>query len=144
MEYAPTVTAWGFLVAKMANTWVETDIARTIPDLTLTYLLIYSMQQSRSWETNEFSTSQEIPTSYGTRRFITVFTSARHLFLSWVRSIQLIHPVPTSWRSILILSSHVRLGLPNGLLLLLLLYYILHTYFLTYLRTYSLLTYLLN
>ena len=25
------------------------------------------------------------------------------------------HPVPTSWRSILILSSHLRLGLPNGL-----------------------------
>jgi hypothetical protein len=25
------------------------------------------------------------------------------------------HPPPTSWRSILILSSHLRLGLPNGL-----------------------------
>ena len=26
-----------------------------------------------------------------------------------------LHPPPTSWRSILILSSHLRLGLPNGL-----------------------------
>jgi hypothetical protein len=31
------------------------------------------------------------------------------------RSIQSPHPTPTSWRSILILSSHLRLGLPNGL-----------------------------
>jgi hypothetical protein len=32
---------------------------------------------------------------------------------SWVRSIQSM-PHPTSWRSILILSSHLRLGLPSG------------------------------
>jgi hypothetical protein len=35
--------------------------------------------------------------------------------LSWVSSIQTIPPHPTSWRSILILSSHLRLGLPSGL-----------------------------
>jgi len=52
---------------------------------------------------------------YGTRRFITAFTSARHLSLSWASSIQSILPYPTSWRSILILSSHLSLGLPNGL-----------------------------
>ena len=44
-----------------------------------------------------------------TRKFITVFTSARHLSLSWASSIQFIPPHPTSWRSILILSSHLRL-----------------------------------
>ena len=51
---------------------------------------------------------------YWTRRFITAFTRARHVSLSWARSIQ---PIPhcTSWRSILILSSHLRLGLPSGL-----------------------------
>ena len=59
--------------------------------------------------------SQEIPCSFGTRRFITVLTSARHLSLSWVNSIQSPPPLPTSWRSILILSSHLRLGLPSGL-----------------------------
>ena len=32
----------------------------------------------------------------------------------WANSIQS-PPPPTSWRSILILSSHLRLGLPNGL-----------------------------
>jgi hypothetical protein len=36
---------------------------------------------------------------------------ARQLFLSWVSSIQSMHPNPTSWWSILILSSHLRLGL---------------------------------
>jgi hypothetical protein len=44
---------------------------------------------------------------YGTPRFITAFTSARHLSLSWASSIQSIPPHPNSWRSILILSSHV-------------------------------------
>jgi len=52
---------------------------------------------------------------YGTRRFITAFTSARHSSLSWTNSIQSITPHYTSWRSILILSSHLHLGLPSGL-----------------------------
>ena len=46
------------------------------------------MEQSLSWEANWFSSSQEIPRIFGTRRFITAFTSARHLSLSWARSIQ--------------------------------------------------------
>jgi hypothetical protein len=58
--------------------------------------------------------SQEIPCILGTQTFITVFTSARHLSLSWANFIQSRQPPPTSWRSILILSSHLRLGLPNG------------------------------
>ena len=44
---------------------------------------------------------------YGTRRFITAFTSARHLSLSWASSIQSIPPHPTSWGSNLILSRGV-------------------------------------
>ena len=57
---------------------------------------------------------RKFPPFYGTRRFITAFTSARHLSLSWANSIQSPQPLPTSWRSILILSSHLRLGLCNG------------------------------
>jgi hypothetical protein len=38
---------------------------------------------------------------YGTRKFITLFISASHLFLSWASSIQSIPPHFTSWRSIL-------------------------------------------
>ena len=52
---------------------------------------------------------------YGTRRFITALTSVRHLSLSWAGPIQSIYPHPTSWRSILILSTHLRQGLANGL-----------------------------
>ena len=52
----------------------------------------------------------------GTRMFITALTSVRHLSLSWTSPIQSIYPHPTSWRSILILSNHLRLGLPSGLL----------------------------
>ena len=51
---------------------------------------------------------------YGTRRFISAFTSARHLSLSWARIIQSMSPHPTSLRSNLILSSHLRLGLASG------------------------------
>ena len=35
---------------------------------------------------------KKFPAFYGTRRFITAFTSARHLFLSWASSIQSILP----------------------------------------------------
>jgi len=59
---------------------------------------------------------KKFPAFYGTRRFITALTSARHLSLSWASSIQSTHPHPTSRRSILILSSYLRLGLPGGLL----------------------------
>jgi hypothetical protein len=62
-----------------------------------------------------FAASQEIPAFYGTRKFITVLTSARQLSLSWARSIQSPQPLPTSWRSILILSSHLRLGGSNSI-----------------------------
>ena len=58
---------------------------------------------------------KKFPAFYGTRRFITAFTSVRHLSLSWARSIQSIPSHRTSWRSILILSCHLCLGLPSGL-----------------------------
>jgi hypothetical protein len=54
---------------------------------------------------------KKFPAFYGTRRFITAITSV----LSLASSIQSIPLHPTSWRSALILSSHLRLGLPSGL-----------------------------
>jgi hypothetical protein len=59
---------------------------------------------------------KKFPAFYRTLKFFTVPTSARHLSLFWARSTQSITPHPTSWRSILILSSHVRLGLASSLL----------------------------
>jgi hypothetical protein len=58
---------------------------------------------------------KKFPAFHGTRRFITAFTSARHLSLSWASSIQSIPLQPSSWKSILMLSSDLRLGLPSGL-----------------------------
>jgi hypothetical protein len=54
---------------------------------------------------------KKFPAFYGTRKFITAFTSARHLTLSWVRSIQFI---THTWKSILILSSYPWMGLPSS------------------------------
>ena len=59
---------------------------------------------------------KKFPAFHVTRRFITALTSLRHLSLSWASPIQPIYSHPTSWRSILILSTHLRLGLPSGLL----------------------------
>ena len=59
---------------------------------------------------------KKFPAFHRTRRFITTLTSVRHLSLSSASPIQSIYPHPTSWRSILILSTHLRLGLPSGLL----------------------------
>jgi len=50
---------------------------------------------------------------YWTRRFITAFTSARHLSLSWDTAIHSMSPHHTPKRPILILSSYLRLGLPT-------------------------------
>ena len=58
---------------------------------------------------------KKFPAFHGNRRFITALTSVRHLSLSWASPIQSIYPHPTSWRSILILSTHLSLGLPSGL-----------------------------
>jgi len=58
---------------------------------------------------------KKFPAFYGTRRFIIAFTSAPHLSLSWVWSIQSSSPHPTYWRSTLMLFSHLTLGLPSGL-----------------------------
>ena len=58
---------------------------------------------------------KKFPAFHGTRRFITALTSVRHLSLSWASSIQSIYQHTISWRSILILSTYLRLGFPIGL-----------------------------
>jgi hypothetical protein len=74
------------------------------------------MEQILSWEANQsLQVVKKFPAFYGTQRFFTVLTTVHQLSLSWANSIQSPQPPPTSWRSILILSSHLRLGLLNGL-----------------------------
>jgi hypothetical protein len=58
---------------------------------------------------------KKFPACYGIRRFITAFTKSLQWSISWARSIQSTPSHPISPRSILILSSRLRLGLPSGL-----------------------------
>ena len=69
----------------------------------LTYLLTYLLTPYSTALLEKVTGSQlvkKVPIFYGTRRFITAFTSARHLSLSWASSIQSILPHSTTWRSI--------------------------------------------
>jgi len=59
---------------------------------------------------------KKFPAFHGTRRFISALTSVRQMSLSWASPMQSIYPHTTSWRSILILCTHLRLGLPCGIL----------------------------
>jgi hypothetical protein len=80
-----------------------------------TYLFTYL----RSWALLEeppiVQPLKNLPTLYGTRMFNTVFTRALHWFLFWAISIQSTPSHPMSLRSILILSTRLRLGLRSGL-----------------------------
>jgi len=58
----------------------------------------------------------KFPTFHGTRRFITALKSVRHLSLSWASPIQSTYPHSTSWKSILMLSTHLRLGLLSSVI----------------------------
>ena len=70
------------------------------------------MKKSPSWEANRFTASQEIPRIlWNPKVHHHVYNS---LSLSWTRSIQSMPAHPTSWKYILILSSHLRVRLPSG------------------------------
>ena len=91
----------------------------TMPDIyLLIYLLTYLLTPWSRVLLEKLTGSQlvkKFPALYGTRRFITAFTSARRLSLSRASLIQSMPPHPTSLSSIVILSFHLRLDLPSGL-----------------------------
>ena len=69
-----------------------------------------------NWKQQHYYNLGQWRTEGGFGGFITALTSVRHMSLSWASPIQSIYPHPTSWRSVLILCTHLRLGLPSGLL----------------------------
>ena len=71
------------------------------------------MEQSPSWEVNRFSASQEIPRILWNPK-VHYRIHKCHPPVLILSRIDRVH-IPTSWRCILILSSHLRLGLPSGL-----------------------------
>jgi hypothetical protein len=74
------------------------------------------MEQRPSWEANRFAASQEIPRIFmdpeGSLPYSQVSATCPYPELIPSSPHK---PLPTSWRSILILSTQLRLGLPNGL-----------------------------
>ena len=106
----PTPPYWPQILHGLEWDWNGASVVR----IRLTYLLTYSTEHSLSWEANRFKVVKKFLAFYGTRKFITAFTSGRHHSLYWASSIQSMLPHPTSWRSILILSSHLCLDLTNG------------------------------
>jgi hypothetical protein len=73
-----------------------------------------SLELSTTRDASVVRPLDSFPAFHGTRRFNNEFTRALHLFLSSARSIQFTSAHPTSPRSILILSTHLCLGLPSG------------------------------
>jgi hypothetical protein len=73
------------------------------------------MGKSSSWKANSRSASQEFPTFYGTRRFITMFAIARHWSAPWCKWIQSTPYHLPYLIFILILSSNVWRGLSSRL-----------------------------
>jgi hypothetical protein len=80
----------------------------------LSYLLI-SWGQSPSWEANRFSASHEIPRIlWNPKVHYRIYKCPPPLpILNRLNPLRATHP--TSWRSILILSSHLHMGLPSGI-----------------------------
>ena len=110
---------FSFKSDKKYRALLHDDLSTSIVTGLLTYLLTYLLTP---WcrvlleKPTGLQLVKKFPAFHGTRRFITALTSVRHLSLSWVSPVQSIYPHPISWRSILILSIHLRLGLSSGLL----------------------------
>jgi len=86
-----------------------------VPHLSLlTFLLIYSVEQSPC-EATRFFASQEISRILWNPKVH--YSVCKNLSVSGVRSIQTMPSHPTSWRSNLVLFSHLCLGLLSGLFL---------------------------
>ena len=83
----------------------------------LTYLLTYLVTpwcRALPEQLTGLQLVKKFTAFHGTRRFITALTSVRHLSLYWASPIQSVYPHPTSWKSFLILPTHLRLGLHSG------------------------------
>jgi len=81
------------------------------------YLLTYLLHAARFFLEKPTGSQlvKKFPAFYVTQSFMTAFACACHLSLSRASLIQSVPPHLTSWRTILILSSQLCLGLQSGL-----------------------------
>ena len=116
LRFDPSV---GHLQAYIADevigaVWLHVYTAWTGKETDTTYLLTYSKVQSPSWEVNWFAASQEIPRISRNPK-VHYRTYNRPPPVPILGQPNPVHiPTYTSWRSVLILSTHLRLGLPSG------------------------------
>jgi hypothetical protein len=109
-------------ISPVQRTWNLKSLSSTvlahhswIDESTYLVLMILTQWNSALLERSLiFRTLDSFPAFYGTCRFNAELTRALHLSLSWARPIQSTSPHPTSTRSILILYTHIRLGLSSG------------------------------
>jgi hypothetical protein len=132
--YLIIILSWGWLCGTFPDKMLSVDLTLTgtvniymvfiifIIIIRLYYLFVINSLStylltdlSPSWEAANWADTQEIPSILRNRTIITVFTRALHWPLSWARLIQFIPSHSISLRSILILSTHLRLRLPSGL-----------------------------
>ena len=104
---------------KMALRWSKSRTFYMLLTCKLIYLLTYLLTPWSTVLLQKLTSSQPVKKfseNFGTRRFITVLTSAHHLSLSLARSIQSMSPHSTSLGSLLILAPpHLLLGLRSCL-----------------------------
>ena len=75
---------------KSVYSWVTAELNKYKNGLCDKILLLTkSLDQNFSSKANGSVPNQEIPLIYGTQKSVTLFTTARHLFLSSTKSIQL-------------------------------------------------------
>ena len=99
---------YDFILIAILMLWI---LLKTLHDL-YTYLLHGA--ESFLWR-YWFAASQEIPRISRNPKVHYRTHTVHRLSLSWTSPIQSIYPHPNSWRSSLIVSTHLRLGLPSGL-----------------------------
>ena len=117
LTYLPTYLFTDLLIYSL--TYLFTHLLIYSLHYLLTYLLPYLPTPCSTVlleKPTGFQPVKKFPAFYGTRMFVIALRSARHLSLSWASSTQSMLPHPTSWRYSLILSSHLCLCLPSGLI----------------------------
>ena len=105
----------------MQKLWPQTAWIYVCPDVSfqkdhsLCLILTYTMEQSPSWEANRFPTSQEIPRILWNQKVHYRIHKCPPPVPILTQLDPPHKPKPISWWSILILSSHLSLGLPSFL-----------------------------
>jgi len=96
-------------------TYLLTDLLTYWLTYLFIYLLTYYFMQQSPWEANSISASQKFPCILWNPK-VNYYIHKCPSPVSILSQINTVHTAhPTSWRSILILSSCLRLGLPSGI-----------------------------